>query len=113
MSWIGLDDAIGALHFLMINDQARGAFNVVAPHPATNRQFTHTLAAVLKRPAFASIPSVVIRTLFGEMGDQLILRGQAALPKRLTELGFHWLEPTLHGALRWELGMPAEEVPAK
>ena len=60
MSWIGLDDAIGALHFLMINDQARGAFNVVAPHPATNRQFTHTLAAVLKRPVFASIPSVAI-----------------------------------------------------
>ena len=107
ISWIGLDDAVGALHFLMSSDQAQGAVNVVAPRPATNREFTHALAAVLRRPAFASVPGIAMRVLFGEMGDQLILKGQAAVPARLTELGFRWLEPTLDGALRWELGMPA------
>ena len=112
ISWIGLDDAVGALHFLMSSDRAQGAFNVVAPHPATNREFTHALAAVLRRPAFAPVPAIAIRALFGEMGDQLILRGQAVVPARLTELGFRWLEPTLDGALRWELGMPAGARPA-
>ena len=109
ISWIGLDDAVGALHFLIGNGQAHGAFNVVAPEAATNRDFTHALAAVLRRPAFARVPGVAIRLLLGEMGDQLILRGKAVLPARLTELGFRWLEPSLDGALRWELGMPAGE----
>ena len=108
ISWIGLDDAIGALHFLVSTERARGAFNVVAPRATTNREFTRTLAAVLRRPAFAPVPGIAIRALFGEMGDQLILRGQDVVPARLTELGFRWLEPTLDGALRWELGLPAQ-----
>ncbi len=107
ISWIGLDDAVGALHLLMSDSRAQGAFNVVAPRPATNREFTQALAAVLRRPAFAPVPARAIRALFGEMGDQLILKGQAVVPARLAELGFHWLEPTLDGALRWEMAMPA------
>jgi len=104
ISWIGLDDAIGVLYFLMCSDRAQGAFNVVAPRPATNREFTQALASVLRRPAFAPVPAPAIRALFGEMGDQLILKGQSVVPARLAELGFRWLEPTLEGALRWELG---------
>ena len=112
LSWIGLDDAVGALHFLMSAGRAHGAFNVVAPEAAGNREFTHALAAVLRRPAFARVPAIAIRLLFGEMGDQLILKGKTVVPARLTELGFRWLEPTLVGALRWELGIPAGERPA-
>ena len=109
ISWIGLDDAVRALQFLMNNGQAHGPCNVVAPHPATNREFTRTLARVLRRPAFAPVPGIAIRLLFGEMGDQLILKGKVVVPARLTELGFRWLEPTLEGALRRELGIPADE----
>jgi uncharacterized protein (TIGR01777 family) len=107
ISWIGMDDAIGALYFLMISEEACGPINVVAPKPAANREITRTLAAVLRRPAFARVPSIAIRALFGEMGEQLILKGQAAAPARLNELGFRWEEPTLEDALRWELGKPA------
>ena len=106
MSWIGLADAVGAFDFLMTCDRAHGPFNLVAPAPATNREFTRTLAAVVRRPAFAPVPGIAIRLLFGEMGDQLILKGKAVVPARLTELGFRWLEPTLDGALRRELGLP-------
>jgi hypothetical protein len=108
ISWIGLADAVGAIHFLMTNDRALGPFNLVAPQPATNREFTRTLASVLRRPAFAPVPGIAIRLLFGEMGDQLILKGKAVVPARLTELGFRWQEPTLEGALRRELGLPAQ-----
>ena len=89
----------------MCSDRAQGAFNVVAPRSATNREFTQALASVLRRPAFAPVPAPAIRALFGEMGDQLILKGQSVVPARLAELGFRWLEPTLDGALRWELGI--------
>ena len=110
ISWIGLDDAIGAVHHLMRDTRAHGAFNVVAPNATTNRELTHALAAVLRRPAVAPVPAIAIRALFGEMGEQLILRGQTVLPTRLAKLGFRWLEPTLDGALRWELGLPADPV---
>ena len=106
ISWIGLADAVGALRFLVDNGRAHGPFNVVAPEPASNREFTRTLAAVLRRPAFAPVPGLAIRLLFGEMGDQLILKGKAVVPARLTDLGFRWLEPTLEGALRRELAIP-------
>ena len=109
ISWIGLDDAVGALHALMVDGQADGAFNVTAPEAATNRQLTAALAAVLRRPALAPVPAFAIRALFGEMGDRLILNGQRAVPARLTRIGFRWLEPALEGALRWELGIPAED----
>ena len=107
MSWIGLADAVGAFGFLMTCDRAHGPVNLVAPEPATNREFTRTLAAVVRRPAFAPVPGIAIRLLFGEMGDQLILRGKAVVPARLTELGFRWQHPTLEGALRRELDLPA------
>ena len=109
ISWIGMEDAIGALFFLTTNEEARGRINLVAPKPATNREFARTLAKVLQRPAFAPVPALAIRTLYGEMGDQLILRGRAVVPERLDGLGFAWLDPTLEGALRWELGKTATD----
>ena len=104
INWIGLEDAVAALYFLMYTDAARGLIDVVAPTPSTNREFARTLAEVLRRPAFLPVPGFVIRAMYGEMGDQLILGGKAAVPERLDDLGFHWDEPTLEGALRWELG---------
>ena len=109
VSWIGLDDAVGALHFLACRAQAHGPVNVVAPRAATNRELTHALAGVLRRPKMVPVPRTAIRLLFGEMGEQLVLQGQAVAPARLAELGFRWNEPALEGALRWELGMPTEE----
>ena len=104
ISWIGLDDAIGALYFLMTSEKASGPINVVSPETVTNREFTHNLAAVLRRPAFITVPGIAIRTRFGDMGDRLILGRQASVPARLEELGFRWWSPTLESALRWELG---------
>lgn len=108
LSWISLADAVGALYFLLATKRAHGAVNVVCPQPATNREFTRSLAAVLSRPAFLPVPAIAIRALFGEMGNELILKGQAVVPARLTELGFRWLSPELAEALRWELKLPAD-----
>ena len=109
ISWIGLDDAVGALHFLTCCGQAHGPFNVVAPRAATNRELTEVLAGILRRPKMVPVPRSAIRLLYGEMGEQLVLQGPEVAPARLSELGFRWMDPTLEGALRWELALPAEE----
>jgi uncharacterized protein len=97
--WIHLDDEIGALRFLLERDDARGAFNLSAPNPVTNRALTRALAAALGRPGFLPAPAFALRLAVGEMAESL-LHGQRAVPSRLAELGYAFRWPELAPALR-------------
>jgi uncharacterized protein (TIGR01777 family) len=97
--WIHGDDEVGALRFLLEREEARGAFNLTAPHPVTNRELTRTLAWVLRRPGFLPAPGFALRLALGEMADSL-LQGQRAVPSRLSELGYVFRWPDLEPALR-------------
>ncbi|HEX7861544.1 MAG TPA: TIGR01777 family oxidoreductase [Verrucomicrobiae bacterium] len=100
MSWITLTDALRAIEFCLHNEQASGAYNVVAPNPVTNAEFTRQLASALKRPAFFPVPEFALRLAFGEMADALLLGSQRVLPERLRDLGFEFDHPHLAGAFR-------------
>jgi len=104
MSWIALDDLVGALHHLIFTDSISGPVNAVAPGPVTNREFTKTLSRVLRRPTLVPLPAPMVRLLFGEMGQALLLDGARVLPARLQASGFRFLYPDLESALRSELG---------
>jgi uncharacterized protein (TIGR01777 family) len=104
MSWIALDDVVGAIHHLLYADDMRGAVNLTAPAPVAQADFARTLGRVLSRPAIAPLPAFVVKTLFGEMGQTVLLGGQRVLPTRLSGSGFTFLRPTLEDALRFELG---------
>ena len=100
MSWIALDDAVGAILHALENDTLRGPVNVVAPHPATNYDFTKTLGHVLSRPTIFPLPAFAARLMFGEMADATLLASQRVEPARLKESGFAFKYPELEGALR-------------
>ncbi len=104
MSWISLDDQVGALHHLLMNARCRGVFNLTAPNPVPNVDFVHTLGRVLQRPAILPVPGFVLSTIFGEMAQATILDGQRVLPSRLRETEFQFQLPSLEEALRFELG---------
>jgi uncharacterized protein (TIGR01777 family) len=104
MSWISLDDAVAALHHLLMHDELAGPVNLVAPEPVSNRRFAAALAAVLHRPAFMPLPGFAARFLFGQMADEMLLAGARAVPRRLVESGFSFRDPEIEGALRWCLG---------
>jgi uncharacterized protein (TIGR01777 family) len=98
LSWIALDDAVGAvLHVL--DSTLEGPVNVVGPTPVTNREFTKALAAILGRPAFLRAPAFVLGAL-GEMGQEMLLASQRVAPSRLVESGFEFRFAELEGALR-------------
>jgi len=102
--WIHMDDEVGALRFLLEREdagaeEARGAFNLTAPRPVTNRELTRTLARVLRRPGFLPVPGIALRIAVGEMADSL-LQGQRAVPSRLLEMGYVFRWPDLEPALR-------------
>ena len=107
MSWIALDDAVGAIHHALTNDSLVGPVNAVAPSPVTNAEFTRALARVLRRPAVAPLPAFAARLAFGEMADALLLAGQRVLPARLQASGYAFRFPDLEGALVHLLGRGA------
>jgi uncharacterized protein (TIGR01777 family) len=104
VSWIGLDDLLGAILHAFYDDRLAGPVNAVSPNPVTNRRFTELLANVLRRPAFMHIPAPVLATLFGEMGRELLLAGARVRPTTLEATDFRFLHKELEAALRWELG---------
>ena len=97
--WMHLDDVAGAIAFCIDTDEARGPINVTAPEPATNRDFSKALGRVLRRPAFAPVPALAVRALYGEMAS-IVTTGQRAVPSRLRELGYAFRRPELEEALR-------------
>jgi uncharacterized protein (TIGR01777 family) len=99
MSWVSLEDVVGAIRFAMDRDDARGPLNVVAPHPVTNAQFTAALGRALGRPTPFPVPAFALRLLFGQMADEALLGGQRAHPARLLALGYRFRHPELDGAL--------------
>lgn len=103
-SWLALDDAVGAFHHAIATESLAGPVNVCAPGLVTNAQFTRALGRVLRRPAVLPVPAPALRVAFGELADGLLLASQRALPARLEESGFRFVQPELEGALRRELG---------
>ncbi len=99
MPWIHLADEVGAIRFLLETPEAAGPFNLTAPAPVTNRQFSTVLGRVLGRPSFMPAPAFALKLALGEM-SKIVLEGQRALPRRLEEAGFPFRFPDLETALR-------------
>ena len=103
MSWISLDDHIGAMEHALATTGLHGPVNLVSPNPVTNAEFAATLGRVLGRPALVPVPSFALELLYGEMARATILAGQRVLPRALLRSGFRFAHPTLEEALRFEL----------
>ena len=97
--WIHIADEVGAIRFLIEREDARGPFNLTAPRPLTNRDFSSALGKALHRPSLAPAPGFALRAVLGEMADML-LNGQRAVPHRLLELGYAFRYPEALPALR-------------
>ena len=104
MSWIALDDALGLLYECLMDSSVSGPINLVAPNPVRNSTFTDILGKVIRRPTIFPIPKVAIRTLFGGMGQTLLLEGRRVENTVADRLGFQYQFPDLESAFRFELG---------
>ena len=104
MSWITLDDAVGAIHHALHDERMRGPVNGVAPNPVGNREFTKTLGGVLRRPAILPMPAFAARLAFGEMADALLLASARVHPTRLLAGGYVFRHAKLEDGLRHLLG---------
>lgn len=102
ISWVHIKDVIASIQFILNQPGLTGAINITAPNPVKQKTFAKVFATVLRRPLLLTMPASVIKLLFGEMGECLLLKGQRVLPKKLHELGYQFHYPTLELALKAE-----------
>lgn len=98
-SWIALPDLLAAIEFLLEQADIPGPVNMVGPDPITNKQFTKTMGAALRRPTVFAAPAFALRMMVGEMADEALLASVRVLPGRLTAAGFAFKYPELKPAL--------------
>ena len=100
MSWIHIDDMVAIILHCINNPAIQGAVNATAPHPVINADFGSALAATLQRPDFLTMPAFMVKILFGEMGEELLLQGQKVIPAKILASGFEFKYANLNTALK-------------
>ena len=100
MSWVSLADAVGAMLFVLEREDVEGPLNVTSPNPVTNREFTQALGRAVGRPAFFSVPAVVLRTMLGQMADEALLASARVEPAKLMAAGYKFRMPQIAEAVR-------------
>jgi len=100
ISWVSINDVVGAMRFALKEETIRGPLNVVSPNPVTNEEFTKALGEALSRPTMMAVPAFAARLAFGEMADEMLLSSQRVMPKKLKDAGFQFEYPNLEDAFR-------------
>jgi uncharacterized protein (TIGR01777 family) len=109
MSWVSIDDEVGALRHLIDHDLS-GPFNIVAPQPVTNAEMTAALGRAMHRPSLVPVPAFGPRLLFGrEMADLTIFASQRVVGDRLAASGYAFRHPDVDTALAAVLGGGGDE----
>jgi uncharacterized protein (TIGR01777 family) len=107
MSWISIDDEVGAILHAIDNEHVAGPMNSTAPNPVTNDEFTHTLGHVLHRPTLLPTPLAPLRLRYGpELVESLLCFSQRVQPAQLHATGYDFRHPSLEAALRAVLHKP-------
>ncbi|MBI1887549.1 MAG: TIGR01777 family protein [Nitrosomonadales bacterium] len=103
MSWVHMQDYVAMVLRLLHDPDAAGPYNMAAPQPVTNAEFTATLAAALHRPALFVAPALLLELSMGERAS-LLLEGQRALPGKMAAAQYRFAFTNLADALRDLLG---------
>ena len=104
MSWISMEDAIGAVLHILQNSEVKGQVNLTAPNPVTNEEFSRTLARVFHKKVLFTLPEFLVKLLWGEMGKETLMASARVMPGKLLDSGFSFQYDTLEPALRHMLG---------
>jgi uncharacterized protein (TIGR01777 family) len=100
VSWIGIDDMVKAINFLISHETVTGPVNLVSPNPVTNRQYTKALGKALGRPTIFPMPAFIARLAFGDMADELLLSSTRVIPSHLIKMGFEFSHEYIDDALK-------------
>ena len=104
LPWISIDDITAIINFIIKNESISGVVNAVAPQAITNFEYSQAIGRVLSRPVIFRIPGFILRWIFGEMADQMLLSSSRAEPKVLADHGYQFVYKQIDQALASALG---------
>jgi hypothetical protein len=99
ISWIHPDDVAESILFLMNDPGLTGTYNLTAIESVSNREFSKSIGAILRRPSFLPVPSIAMKLIFGEMST-VLLDGQRVMPRKLMNSGYQFRFPDTKSALK-------------
>ena len=100
VSWVSIDDEVGAMVHALGTDELAGPVNVTAPAPVTNAELTKALGRAVRRPAVLPVPPFALAVVLGrELTDEMLLASQRAVPGRLEASGFRFRHPEIGAAV--------------
>lgn len=99
MSWVSHRDVVGVFHRALVDERLEGPVNAVAPTAVTNREFTKSLGRALQKPTLFPVPKLAIKTMFGEMGEALLLSSARVRPGKLEAVGYEYQDSDLDQTL--------------
>jgi len=100
LSWIHIDDEVNAIIYLLEKEDSEGAYNLTAPEPVKMKDFAKTLGKTMGKPSWFHVPGLILKTIYGDMAKETMLKGQKVLPKRLKDEGFKFQHTDLKSALQ-------------
>jgi uncharacterized protein (TIGR01777 family) len=98
-AWVHRQDVVNALIWLIETPQAHGVYNITAPTPLRNKEFSQELGRALHRPSLLPVPSFALDLILGE-GSSFVLTGQRVVPTKLQQEGFTFRYPTAYEAFQ-------------
>ncbi|HEX2576240.1 MAG TPA: TIGR01777 family oxidoreductase [Aquihabitans sp.] len=101
VSWITVDDEVGAIRHAIDHAEVAGPVNLVAPNPVTNAELTDAIGRALHRPTFLTIPRVAqkLPAGIGPLVTSLLFTSTRVAPTVLEATGYAFAHPELDGAL--------------
>lgn len=104
MSWVHYQDVLRAYKRALEDESMEGIYNLVAPDPATNKEFTKEVAKVLNKPFFMpNVPGFMLKLIIGEMASAALGSSRVSSEK-IRKQGFDFKYKNLDVALKNILG---------
>ncbi len=100
LSWIHIDDVVGAIRFIIESADLKGIFNLTSPNPVPAKDFYTSLGKVMHRPVLFSVPTFALKLLLRDMANELFLAGQRTIPQNLLHAGYEFKYTDLETALQ-------------
>jgi len=99
MSWIHIDDVVGIAIKAVEDENMNGPYNVVAPAPLNNKDFTRAAAKAFGKTFVPiNVPSKIIKVMLGEMAS-IVLTGSRVSAEKVMKAGYEFQYPKLEAAL--------------
>jgi uncharacterized protein len=103
-SWVHERDLVNIFLFLINHKDIDGPINCTAPRPVRNSEMTKAIGGALGVPTLPlGVPAFMMKMILGEFGN-VLLKGQKVIPRRLEQLGFQFMFPTIDAALKDLIG---------